>query len=225
MLLGEDNIADAPTGLVHEGDGPTLRVENLDGGPGIGVVSNKAPALQGFSPSGGLLGSTVTFSVTQLSDGVGVQGTGGRFGVAGTIVPDGVAITETLVAGVWGTSTLGTTTTLTGTYGLAGTAYGGDQIGVVAHNPSGVALSVMGGIKLSCGGRGTIEARRREVEILDASIAPGSVVLVSLSDDPGNSGVAVQYVRTEAGRAVVGLTAPVTRETGFTYLCFGLDSA
>ncbi len=114
--------------------------------------------------------------------------------------------------------------TITNPIGIAGTAFGGDQIGVVAHNPLGVALSVVGGISVTCGGTGLIPGGERKVEIKDDSINAGSVVLATMTGDPGNKGATIQHVDATDGYARLSLTAPVRVDTPFTYVCFDLVS-
>jgi hypothetical protein len=225
MFLGVDNVADGPTSLSHASDLPTLRVANTDSGPGVQVVTNKGPAVSGMSPGGGLIG--VNEPITLTHSIAGVQGLGSKVGVVGSILPHSVQFTDTISAGVWGTTPVLPSTpsiTLTNDIGVAGTAFGGDQIGVVAHNPTGLALSVVGGISVTCGGTGVVASGDRVAEIEDDSISLGSVVLVSLTGDPGNKGATVHHIRAGDGAATVSMTAPVRDDTPFTYLCFDLAS-
>jgi len=229
LFLGGENVADSTTGLEHSGPGPTFQVANPGDGAGVQVVTNRGPAVSGLSPGGGLIGSTVGFTET-MPTAAGVQGTGRRVGVAGAVLPSDVVITGTqsLSAGVWGSAPIlpanePFTMTYAGPFGVAGTAFGAEQVAVVAHNPFGVALSVVGGLQVSCGGHGVFDRQARTAEISDGQITSDSVLLVTLAADPGNRGASIQYVEADEGSASVHLTAPVARDTPFTYLCFDLD--
>ena len=225
MLLGVENVAEGPTGLSYKGPGPTLRIEN-DSGPGIQVITDKVPSIEGIG--GGVIGTQQP--ITGTSPIAGVQGLGNRVGVVGSTLPASATVSPTITAGVWGTPSLAGSApfSMTNLIGVAGTAFGGDQIGVVAHNPEGVALSVVGGVSVvggitvNCGGMGLIAVGKREAEIRDDSIKAGSVVLATMTGDPGNKGATIQHVEAGDGYAVLSLTAPVRRETTFSYLCFDL---
>lgn len=226
MLLGEENEAGGPTGLTYKGPGPTLQVTNLDSGPGIQVITSESPSIQGIG--GGVIGTQQPITATKPI--AGVQGLGNRVGVVGSTLPASATISPTITAGVWGTPSLAGSApfSMTNLIGVAGTAFGSDQIGVVAHNPEGLALSVVGGVSVvggitvNCGGTGLIAAGKREAEVLDNSIKAGSVVLATMTRDPGTKGATIQHVDTFEGYAVVSLTAPVRVDTTFSYLCFDL---
>lgn len=106
--------------------------------------------------------------------------------------------------------------------GVAGTAFGPGQTAVFAHNPGGTALQVEGGISITCGGTGVVPRRSREVEVADPTITANSVVVATLTGDPGNRGATLQHVTVMQGSLRVVLTAPPNEDTPFNYLCFEL---
>jgi hypothetical protein len=192
-------------------------------GDRLGIVGSALPASRHIStmffPSStgvvglgdrlGVVGSALP-GIRHITDvfvpppGTGVAGLGERLGVVGSAMPAGVQIS--LVHD--------------GPAGVLGAARGADAIGVVAENPDGVALRVVGRIALSSGGTGIVPARSRRVEIPVPSLEEGAPVNVTLMDDPGAPGCTLHYARAQAGSLVVALTAPAQQDTRFSYLVF-----
>lgn len=242
LELGNLNLSQATTRLRQiDGTGPALQVVGPDSGSAIRAISNKGlpaePALEGHSPGTGVHGmsSSMVFTQTQTLDmGIsGLQGTGDKVGVVGTITSGPITITEpSAPIGVWGLSPAPkfNPVTLTLPAGVVGTASGPGGVAMVAHNPTGPALSVIGDLTVTgeavftCGGTGVFPSGQRKVEIEDSGIREGSLVIVVLTSDSGNRGVALHHVDVGAGKAVAHLTARVREETSFTYLCLGINS-
>lgn len=161
--------------------------------------------------------------VTGISDGLGVLGLSRQASISltdETLFRAGAAgLGDQL--GVWGSagSNLTATTELTQTVGVLGTVDGPDARAIVARNPSGIALEVVGVAAFKGGGRGVIRPRSKSASVEDASISPDSLVNVTLAGDPGNAAT-VQYARVGEGLLEVFLTVPVRLETPFSYFVY-----
>lgn len=195
----------------------------VDGSVGEGVIG----AGDRFGVVGSALPDGVILSIpgaTTVAMPIGVWGRSGPLPARSVIShpPD----TQSPGIGVWGsTAALPGFAPISKPFpmaGVAGTAFGPGQTAVFAHNPGGTALQVEGGISITCGGTGVVPRGAREVEVSDATITPNSVVVATLTGDPGNRGATLQHVTVTQGSLRVVLTAPPNEDTPFNYLCFEL---
>jgi hypothetical protein len=200
---------------------------------------------------GGPLSSTGTITLTSTPTGVlGSGGPLGGLGVWGAAkLPAQVNFSFNFPAvGVWGTSgpiPTGTTysmsaqagvgvwgavapladsgvITLTHTAGVMGSAYGMDQVGVLASNPMGTALRVMGGMAVTTAGRGIVPAGDHFTRITDPHLMRDHVVLVNLMGNPRDKECTLHYVQVGDGMLKVNVTSPPQVDLPFNYLAVEL---
>jgi hypothetical protein len=246
MFLEVDNTSERTTSLSksnfwHE---PALKVENsygigvvgLGGSGGtlcdfcaVTIVNNFAAGVAGAGERVGIVGSGAPITIAAAapeSVPIGVWGNVGTRGERVSIthwngsIPQGVGVLGSAPSPVLPSS--GPYTITTPPAGVVGLAFGKDQTGVVAQNPSGTALQVDGGIAVSCGGRGVIPARHDRVEVLDPGVKTSTAVAVTLTGDPGNKGTSLQHVLVSEGALEIALTGVPSRDLPFSYLCFEL---
>ncbi len=167
--------------------------------------------------------ATLTRGVTGISSGLGVLGLSHQATVTltdATLRRAGV-VGFGAELGVWGSagSPLPIGSPLTWTVAVLGTADGPEAKAVVARNPSGVALEVVGAAAFKGGGKGVVPAGTLRTTVEDASISPESLVNVTLAGDPGNAST-VHFVRAGDGMLELVLTVPPRTDTPFNYFVY-----
>lgn len=154
---------------------------------------------------------------TPSPTGTGVSGnaaspTGQTNGVRGEAAsPDGIGVNGGSPGGI----------------GVAGFSKAASGVGVLAQNPAGRALQVIGLASFSTVSTGVIPAGQATFTVSDARVTLGSHITVALTGDPGTSPgpggppirASVDWVERNPG---VGFTIHLTRgtanDTPFTYL-------
>lgn len=199
--------------------------------PNTTVITMTHTGVAGAGQRLGVLGAALpemgTISISrELGVGlpVGVWGNGGSLGVSTVITA--TRTSKLRGVGVWGSApalpTRGPYTVVLPPAGVVGTALGREQTAVLAHNPTGTALQVDGGIAVTCGGRGVVPRHSDSAKVADPSIKANSVVVVTLTGDPGNKGTSLHHVKVMDGEVQIALTGRPGRDLPFSYLCFDL---
>lgn len=192
------------TGVTGASDSP-------DGVGVFGIITTASPGTVFGKP-------TAVAGYTNSPTGTGVSGnaaspTGQTNGVRGEAAsPDGIGVNGGSPGGI----------------GVAGFSKAASGIGVLAQNPSGTALQVIGLAAFSTVSAGTIPARQSDFAVSDTRVTSSSHITVALTGDPGIAPgpvgpptirAAVDWVERIPG---VGFTIHLTRITAnptpFTYL-------
>jgi hypothetical protein len=162
----------------------------------------------------------------------GVAGISSGLGVLGLSRQTSITLTnETLLragtvglgdeVGVWGSAgvPLPARPVITYVAGVLGSARGPDAAGIIAENPTGPALQVLGAAAFKGGGTGTVSRGESHARVEDPAVRPGSLVNVTLRGDPGNA-AGVHYVEAGDGVLDVFLTVPPRHDTPFNYFVY-----
>lgn len=157
--------------------------------PGTGVF--------GIGPRGGVRGEVWNAAGDVIAEGIGVLGASG---VTPTSTGQGIGVRgEGSAIGVHGKSEEG--------------------VGVKAESTSGFALEVIGRARFSTAGAGMINRDADSAATSDYNVSENSIILVTLTSNPGNPNSIVQWVERNPG---VGFTVHLTKKVGtattFTYL-------
>jgi hypothetical protein len=238
LAVGLHGLAQHATGVLGHSFERVGVLGLTDGNPivgeavaGIHGVAPNAVGVMGFSGQrigvsgqtngGPLPGEPVAGVHGIAANAVGVLGhSQRRVGVSGQ--SDGSAIPGEPVAGVFGSAPQAV--------GVLGFSQSG--VGVQAVNPDGIALDVIGRARFSANlvCAGTIVARRldlpvrtgvilrgtQRLDVSDGSVGPDSLVLLSLTSNPGQ-GISLSWIEVGAGQFVVHMTDSVRRNTDFKY--------
>jgi hypothetical protein len=242
LAVGVHGLARQATGVIGHSLERLGVLGITDGNPiigevvaGISGVAQNANGVVGFSGQrigvGGhtdgspLPGEPVAGVHGVAPNAVGVLGfSAQRVGVSGH--SDGSSIPGEPVAGVFGSAPRAV--------GVMG--FSEDGVGVQAVNPDGLALDVVGRARFSdtleCAGTmfirrvtlpvttGVIPRGRRRLEVVDGSVGPNSLVVLSLTSNPGD-GISLSWIEVGAGEFVVHMTDGVVRRTDFRYSVIG----
>lgn len=157
--------------------------------PGTGVL--------GVGTKGGVRGEVRDEAGDISADGIGVLGTSG---VASSPIEEGIGVRgEGSSTGVHGRSDNGT--------------------GVKAESANGTALEVVGKASFSITGTGVIDKNTNSAVIADPNVTVDSIILVTLTSDPGNPMASVQWFERNPGVGfTLHLAARVRNPTTFSYI-------
>jgi len=238
FALGQLNVATALTTIEATGPGIQIRSgENAFGAlarSGFGAAAALIPgemvySLTAFPGGFGAEGwAAIAPTDLEISLGDAKAGLGGfsrDFGglFLGVTQPTQFQITSTVPTGVFGAGgrvgVLGSAQMpmlpmITDAAGVLGTASDPETAAILAWNPQGIGLKVVGDVMLSGVIKGMIPAGEKMVEIQDPAVHADSAAIATLVGNPGNFAT-VHYLETEEGLLRVVLTAPTRNEVGF----------